>query len=320
MATGDRLPIAFSIDLAPEYSTTSSYSAGQCCTRNGILYVCINNNVHGTWNPDAWQAVTVMDQVYSKDRYLSNVDDLNKLLFLECLKNSAKNTVAITVESSTTASVAHPTGSYFLMEFVEGVYDQRYDPPGSMNDGRTYALYRAISDIAQGNTIVTDGAGQNCVAVTIGDELSKTFSNTAPAFDSTENYAVGAYTIYNGILCRCTTAHTGAWDASHFEAVSVGDDIVNYLPTLFAPAGFGLGGTPVRLRGGDLNTVETCGFYYWANTDGVTNAPYTDTSFCFNAGGCQIVIPRGSNLGKIAFRTKSSTWGAWYELTGTLKS
>ena len=96
--------------------------------------------------------------------------------------------------------------------------------------------------------------------------------------------------------------------------------IAGYLPTAFAPAGYGLGGDPVRLKNKDLDTVGACGFYWWSSTDGVTNAPYTDTSFCFCIGYCQMVFPRGSNNGKIAFRTKASAWNAWYELTGSPKS
>lgn len=46
-------------------------------------------------------------------------------------------------------------------------------------------------------------------------------SAIAPAFDSSTSYAVGAYVTYEGKLYKCTTAHTGEWDATHFTETSV---------------------------------------------------------------------------------------------------
>lgn len=40
------------------------------------------------------------------------------------------------------------------------------------------------------------------------------------AFDEDETYAVGDHVVRSGNLYRCTTAHTGAWDASDFELVT----------------------------------------------------------------------------------------------------
>ena len=47
----------------------------------------------------------------------------------------------------------------------------------------------------------------------------------AKYFDSSESYAVGDYVIYSNQLYECTTAHSGAWNASHFTAgEAVSDD------------------------------------------------------------------------------------------------
>ena len=58
-----------------------------------------------------------------------------------------------------------------------------------------------------------------------------------PVFDSATIYAVGDYCIYNNGLYKCTTAHTGAWSANDFTAVSVMNEIKN-------ASGGGGGGLP----------------------------------------------------------------------------
>lgn len=40
-------------------------------------------------------------------------------------------------------------------------------------------------------------------------------------FDSTASYAVDDYVMYNNQLYKCTTAHTGAWNSSHFELTTI---------------------------------------------------------------------------------------------------
>jgi hypothetical protein len=52
--------------------------------------------------------------------------------------------------------------------------------------------------------------------------ISKNTYNFAPAFSDETSYAVGDYVTYNGVLYRCTTAHTaGVWVAGHFGATNV---------------------------------------------------------------------------------------------------
>ena len=61
-----------------------------------------------------------------------------------------------------------------------------------------------------------------------------TFADEADLFDANVDCAVGEYRIYNGDLYCCTTAHTGAWDASHFKAVKMGNE-VSGLKTALSP-------------------------------------------------------------------------------------
>ena len=66
-------------------------------------------------------------------------------------QDTAGRSLIAPAESSATASMAHTTGDYFILSGT---------------------LYKATADIAQGGTIVTSGAGQNCEATTVGGELA----------------------------------------------------------------------------------------------------------------------------------------------------
>lgn len=52
----------------------------------------------------------------------------------------------------------------------------------------------------------------------------------ADDFDPTESYAVGEYVVYEGTLYKCTTAHTGDWDASNFEDTQVMAEMPTPMP------------------------------------------------------------------------------------------
>lgn len=52
----------------------------------------------------------------------------------------------------------------------------------------------------------------------------------ADDFDPTESYAVGEYVVYEGTLYKCTTAHTGAWDASNFDDTQVMAEMPTPMP------------------------------------------------------------------------------------------
>lgn len=51
--------------------------------------------------------------------------------------------------------------------------------------------------------------------------------STASLFSSSTSYAVDDYCFYDGTLYRCTTAHSGVWNASHFTAVTIADELAD---------------------------------------------------------------------------------------------
>ena len=63
----------------------------------------------------------------------------------------------------------------------------------------------------------------------IGEDVAPQ-AQISDVFPATAVYAVGAYVVYNGLLYRCTTAHSGAWNAAHFEQVTIGGELNTRTP------------------------------------------------------------------------------------------
>ena len=84
---------------------------------------------------------------------------------------------------------------------------------------------------------ITDGTGADAGTATIQLKTGTSkkvitdisgkadLTDLAPAFDSTSSYAIGNYVTYNGNLYRCTTTHSGAWNAAHFAQATAGGEL-----------------------------------------------------------------------------------------------
>lgn len=58
-----------------------------------------------------------------------------------------------------------------------------------------------------------------------GQTRQLTPRSTAPVFSSSASYAVGDLVYNDGTLYKCTTAHNGVWNASHFTAVTISGEL-----------------------------------------------------------------------------------------------
>ena len=60
-------------------------------------------------------------------------------------------------------------------------------------------------------------------------QIAKNTANFASEFSASTTYAIGDYCIYNGSLYKAVNAHTGAWNAADFEAVTVSGELEKIL-------------------------------------------------------------------------------------------
>lgn len=82
------------------------------------------------------------------------------------------------------------------------------------------------------NAVYEDSQGNVHESRMDGVDLTTKIS-IADDFSALVNYAVGDFCYHLGTLYKCTTVHTaGAWNAAHFTATQVGDEIGELKNTL----------------------------------------------------------------------------------------
>lgn len=94
-----------------------------------------------------------------------------------------------------------------------------------------FAVEPAAMDVG---TLVSDSQVQEILdmsadVIAASENVSTLRGNFAPAYSSSDTYAVGDYAMYNNQLYRCTIAITTAeaWTAGHWTAVALGGDVSN---------------------------------------------------------------------------------------------
>ena len=135
----------------------------------------------------------------------------------------------------------------------------------------------------------------------------------ADLFSSTKAYTVGDYCWYAPSpdyvlkIYKCTTAHTGAWDDTHFTEIKLADEVSDKAKV------------KLLTNTDDLNNLEETSSYYVA-TSVPANMPENRTNsaiqnFYYSENDIkQVVFAR---TGDMYLRSKANTWSSWYKLTGT---
>lgn len=93
--------------------------------------------------------------------------------------------------------------------------------------------YTQLSNLPQINSVeLTGNKSLSDLGIASEESLSAVLDDLADEFDATATYAVGDFAIADGVLYKCTTAHTGEWDANDFTATTVSDEIVAALSAI----------------------------------------------------------------------------------------
>lgn len=133
-------------------------------------------------------------------------------------------------------------------------------------------------------------------------------------FSQYNSYEVGDYCYYNGVVYKCTTAHTGAWNNSHFKAVSnsilLGGDICLNNDLIITSDGLNSDSTISITSDTDIEFNAKGGSVIvngGLEVDGIT----TTDSISIDAPGADILIPTSATDGNIAIAPAFSTSKAY---------
>ena len=88
--------------------------------------------------------------------------------------------------------------------------------------------YTQLSNLPQINSVeLTGNKSLSDLGIASEESLSAVLDDLADEFDATATYAVGDYVLKDGVLYKCTTAHTGTWDANDFTATTISDEVAD---------------------------------------------------------------------------------------------
>lgn len=100
--------------------------------------------------------------------------------------------------------------------------EQVYTGEGAIDVSNANVITAKPATTAQIGVVMPDGT---TVSTDVNGVLSASQDNIADEFSTSTSYAVGDFVIYEGILYKCTTAHSGAWVAGDFTVTNVTDEI-----------------------------------------------------------------------------------------------
>lgn len=225
-------------------STTQNYT-------NGYFYKCVENN---STNPStySWQRINVQPsgsgsgsgQTIQVDTLpTANSENAGKIyqyigttsngltngLFYKCIEDP--NNVGNYIWQTWT--VQDLSDIYDIINEMIPEFDAQYAwLLGSLvrYNGKIYKC--TTSHYGPWNSSHFSGTSLSLLSANIEAKFHTLFNTTAFTFDTSASYLVGQYVYNYGALYKCTTAHTGAWDDSHFTQTTIGDELKSLFNTI----------------------------------------------------------------------------------------
>lgn len=148
------------------------------------------------------------------------------------------------------------------------------------------------------------------------NEVNAKAMNTADEYDDTATYAVGDLRIHNNTLYKCTTAITTpeAWNASHWTATSIADELISINSDINTKQDSLYGGT---ISTTDFDTLKKAKVYYVNGSSTVYNAPFDNCYGILEVLETAVPLQRFTSMG--ATRTSgvyerefiNNAWTSW---------
>ena len=236
--------------VAPEFDTSTSYTAGQYVYKNGVLYRFTADHT-GAWTGSDAKTVTVGGEVGEAK---SAIKITEKAIFGENIGND----FPIQFENGT---YYHTTTGSTLVKYYGGGYDltrkviktTTFNAPCKVvitaKSGYGFTVFTSVNGVVTGNTglitsyvmtpgnqygmtLRTTGGSDNISALDASQIIDIKYVNNisesvAPEFSASATYVKGQYAYKDGILYRFTDNHSGAWTGTDAEEVTVGNELTD---------------------------------------------------------------------------------------------
>ncbi len=228
----------FASIIAPNFSTSSTYSAGDYVIRGSELYRCVVDITNaGAWDYSKWTPTSITSDMLLILKSLAPdyVEQTYKAGDL-CVKNGRLYHCRTGIETPEAWTASH-WDPWYVSYTLQDIYNKIALP---YNSSWTYTkgsyviyegyLYKATQNI---NTAESWTGNHWALVVSLGDELTSVFNNPicdpesiASEYDSSQAYMVNDYCMYDGKLYRAIYATTGSWDPTKWIRADVVSDML----------------------------------------------------------------------------------------------
>ena len=183
---------------------------------NNATIVSIPNMVvlsygHSTWTDfiNAYNSNTVVYCRASSNASNPGTGNQTRLAFMAYVNNESSPTE---VEFQYYRSVGTKSAS----QQGDQVFVYKLNKQSSGAYTWSFLVRPTFTEVVSGNGVTTEYSNS---------QLKLDTPAIAPSFSTSTSYAVNDFVFYNGNLYKCTTAHSGAWDASHFIQTTIGAEL-----------------------------------------------------------------------------------------------
>ena len=258
-------------DIAPQFSESATYAAGDMCVYGNRLYRCTTAvTTAGAWNSANWTEATVRDILSALALAVTLTPVYSQTpTFSEWAFNRSEVSVSGPLEIS-----AGLWGYHFLGDELDNYSDQKFS-----SEAEAFVATELTTTTAYGVPIIATRTRTDILGYTLGDQsdkqlqpkgdyalLSEVYAavqQIAPAFEvrtSQDPYSQGELVSKDGVVYQCDDAlFYGEWSALSWTAKKV-SELLTLLAPLASPAFTGTPTAPTPASGDNSTKVATTAF------------------------------------------------------------
>ena len=200
--------------IANVYDNTATYAVGDYCIYQNQLYKCVTQiDVAEAWDATHWALTNVVDYVKDTEQVGAKIVEIN---------GTGVQTEAMGAEIEEADALVMGSGLYWRFA------DMNTSIQFKCIHGINIVKYQFTEQMLE----YTKSSRELNYVLSIAEVTNKV--RVAPKFSTSRSYFVGDLVWNDDSLYMCIIAHTGAWDATHFQQTTIDDAIKAKQDTLIS--------------------------------------------------------------------------------------